>query len=64
MRGIKKLTGQMDLSTVYTDYGFNKKEIKDYFKSKSIRLSSIVSKEEHISKGNRLGIIDTATRTI
>ena len=65
LTGIKKIVAKIGtVNSVFSDNEFDKKGIKDYFKSKDIRFSSIVSKEEHISKGNRLGIVDTATRTI
>jgi hypothetical protein len=64
LSGIKELTGDLKMTNVYSDDEFNKKEVISYFQNRGVNFSSIVSKEEHISKGNRLGIIDTATRTI
>jgi hypothetical protein len=59
---ILNLTGK--IKGVESDDEFNKKELIDLFKSKGLSFSSTVSKEEHLSKGNKLGIVDAATRTI
>lgn len=62
---IKKVVNEIgNIRSIYTDDEFNKKNIKDYLESKNIRFSSVVSNEEHLSKGNKLGIVDVATRTI
>lgn len=49
---------------IQSDDEFNKKEIKDWFESQEINFSSVLSKTEHLSQGNKLGIVDTAVRTI
>lgn len=41
-----------------------KKSIHELFTKNDIRYESVVSKTEHLSKGNKLGIVDSAVRTI
>lgn len=65
MEGIKsimKRTGQP--YAIQSDDEFNKQSIRDLFESDDIKFNSVVSKTEHLSKGNMLGIVDTAVRTI
>ena len=65
LQGIEKVVRRIGkVNSIFSDNEFDKKDIKEFFKSKDIKFSSLVAKEEHISKGNRLGIVDTATRTI
>jgi hypothetical protein len=52
------------VNAVESDDEFNKQSIRDLFESQGIQLSSVVSKTEHLSKGNKLGIVDSAVRTI
>jgi len=57
----------VDSHKVYRLYGdneFKNNEVLSFFKSKGIDVITGVSKKDHISKGNRLGIVDSATRTI
>jgi anthranilate/para-aminobenzoate synthase component I len=49
---------------IETDDEFNKSSIKTMLEEKGISFRSIVAKQEHLSKGNSLGIVDSATRTI
>jgi len=46
------------------DNEFSQSNIKEFCKDNNIRLDTSVSKEEHISKGNKLGIIDRLVRTL
>ena len=46
------------------DNEFSKTDIKQFCNDNNIRLDTSVSKEEHISKGNKLGIIDRLVRTL
>ena len=46
------------------DNEFSKTDIKQFCQDNNIRLDTSVSKEEHISKGNKLGIIDRLVRTL
>jgi len=62
LENIVKKTG--GVNAVESDDEFNKQSIRDLFESQGIRFSSVVSKTEHLSKGNKLGIVDTAVRTI
>lgn len=50
---IGKLVGVAEPLRLFTDDEFNRKDIKDYLSEKGVQLSSIVAKEEHLSKGNR-----------
>lgn len=52
------------VKAIESDDEFNKGQIKTLFEKEGINFSSVVSKQEHLSKGNKLGIVDTATRTI
>jgi tetratricopeptide (TPR) repeat protein len=49
---------------IESDDEFNKETIRTLLEGKDIQFSSVVSKTEHLSKGNKLGIVDTAVRTI
>jgi hypothetical protein len=49
---------------IESDDEFNQQSVKDLLDSKDISFSSVVSKQEHLSKGNALGIVDTTTRTL
>lgn len=63
--GLKYIINKIgEINAVESDDEFNKEKIKAIFEKKGIKFSSVVSKEEHLSKGNKLGIVDTATRTI
>ena len=53
--GINAITG---------DNEFGNKIITDYCKQYNIRLDSSVAKTEHISKGDKLGVVDRICRTI
>ena len=46
------------------DNEFSKTDIKQFCNDNNIRLDTSVSKEEHITKGNKLGIIDRLVRTL
>jgi hypothetical protein len=64
-KGVKDLLKDIgEVKGIQSDDEFNKETIKEVFSSKGINYSSVVSKTEHLSKGNKLGIVDTATRTI
>ncbi len=45
------------------DDEFSNAKIIDFCESKNIIITTDVSAEEHVSKGNKLGIVDRATRT-
>jgi hypothetical protein len=63
--GVRKLINKIGkVNSIMSDDEFNKKTYKDLFESKDIKFSSVVSQTEHLNKGNKLGIVDTATRTI
>jgi hypothetical protein len=46
------------------DNEFSNKQLKEFCNENNIRLDTSVSKEEHISDGNKLGIIDRLVRTL
>ena len=46
------------------DHEFSSAPIKKFYENNDIRLDTSVSKEEHISNGNKLGIIDRLVRTL
>ena len=59
--GVRKTINKIGkIHSIMSDDEFNKKTYKDLFDSKKIKFSSVVSQTE----GNKLGIVDTATRTI
>ena len=63
--GVRKTINKIGkIHSIMSDDEFNKKTYKDLFDSKKIKFSSVVSQTEHLNKGNKLGIVDTATRTI
>lgn len=49
---------------IYSDNEFNKKTFIDYNQQKGIEINTQTAQDDHITKGNRLGIIDRLTRTI
>ena len=53
-----------DITSIEGDNEFSSKAFTDFNHSKGIRLDTSISKEEHISGGNKLGIIDRLVRTI
>jgi hypothetical protein len=64
LNACKSLFSKTKVSKLFGDSEFNNKELLSFFKSKGVHMITGVSKEDHISKGNRLGIVDSATRTI
>jgi len=65
LKGLESIINKTGgVNAVESDDEFNKQSIRDLFESQGIRFSSVVSKTEHLSKGNKLGIVDTAVRTI
>ena len=63
--GVRKTINKIGkIHSIMSDDEFNKKTYKDLFDSKKIKFSSVVSQTEHLNTGNKLGIVDTATRTI
>lgn len=46
------------------DNEFNINDIKSYLTSKNIKFSFDIAKDDHFSKGNKLGIVDSGVRTI
>lgn len=65
LNGIKKIKEKIGhIHSISSDDEFNKSIYKNYFEENNIKFKSIVAKEEHFSKGNKLGIVDSATRSI
>jgi hypothetical protein len=65
IQGLKTLLQKIGkVNGIESDDEFNKQSVKDLLDSKDISFSSVVSKQDHISKGNALGIVDTTTRTL
>jgi len=52
------------VNRLFGDNEFKNKEVVSFLQSKGVDVVTGVSKNDHISKGNRLGIVDSATRTI
>ena len=53
-----------DIFMLQSDDEFNKNQIIEFCEKHEIILTTDVSADEHVSKGNKLGIVDRATRTI
>lgn len=50
--------------SITADDGFSFNQFKDYNKENKINIDTQTAKDDHISKGNRLGVIDRLTRTL
>jgi hypothetical protein len=62
---IKKFVGEVkDVKGFYADDEFAASKIVAYCEEQGIRLNTDVAKDDHFSKGNKLGIVDVATKTI
>ena len=52
------------INGIVGDNEFSSAPIKKFCEENNIRLDTSISKEEHISDGNKLGIIDRLVRTL
>lgn len=65
LENIKKFHKQVpDLNSLSSDDQFNSSKIIQWCEQNKIALSTDVSNDDHMAKGNRLGIVDVATKTI
>jgi len=65
LNAIKEFVGDAKkVHMISGDDEFDNKEIVKYCDDNSIRLATNVASDDHISKGDSLGIVDRATRTI
>ena len=64
LEGIEKLNKEVGLMGLEGDDEFSSSKIKKYCEEHSITLLTDVASDDHIDKGNKLGIVDTACRTI
>lgn len=53
-----------NINSVTGDDFFNNKEFIEYNENRDIELDTDIAKDNHISYGNKLGIIDRLTRTL
>ena len=64
LEGIEKLNKEVGLMGLEGDAEFNSSKIKKYCDEHSIMLSTDVAANDHLDRGNKLGIVDSACRTI
>jgi hypothetical protein len=65
MESYKKFVKNVkNINSMTGDNYFNSKSFMDFNKEKGIEVFTGIAKDEHISYGNRLGIIDRLTRTL
>lgn len=64
LKSLSDFVRDTTVERIESDNQFNIKAIKDFCNEHDIKLFTIVADEEHISNGNKLGIIDAFTRTL
>jgi len=65
LNAYKKFDSEVDIiNAIEADNQFSFKAFQDYNNEKNIRLDTSIAKDEHISHGNKLGIIDRLVRTL
>jgi len=61
---LQDFTKNNKVNGIEGDNEFNLKDIKDYLDSKNITYSFDIAAQDHFSKGNKLGIVDSSVKTI
>jgi hypothetical protein len=65
LNAYKKFDSEVDIiNAIEADNQFSFKAFQDYNNEKNIRLDTSIAKDEHVSHGNKLGIIDRLVRTL
>ena len=64
LEGIEKLNNEVGVKGLEGDNEFKASKIQKFCDEHSIMLSTDVAADDHIDKGNKLGIVDSACRTI
>ncbi len=61
----KKIISEVDqINSVEGDNQFSFKAFQEYNNDKNIRVDTLIARDEQISQGNKLGIIDRLVRTL
>jgi len=65
LNAYKKIESEVDIiNAVEGDNQFSFKAFQEYNNEKNIRIDTSIANDEHISQGNKLGIIDRLVRTL